>query len=101
MALFKRKPKPNMSVWFGLSYASWLTLPRVLCQEMPEAWQEKMVKLLDEFADEFPDWAEDCDDIYVTSRKSGRITRLPEWLSQYRHPEKIKIMIARGKKNED
>lgn len=34
---------------FGLSYASYLTLPRTLLQSMPIPWQERFVALLDEF----------------------------------------------------
>ena len=32
----------DLSNWFGLSYASFLTLPRVLMEAMPEEWQRKM-----------------------------------------------------------
>lgn len=38
---------------FGLSYASYLTLPRTLLQSMPIAWQERFVACLDEFHDAF------------------------------------------------
>lgn len=34
--------------YFGLSYASWLVLPRLSLQEMPFTWQAKMVALLEE-----------------------------------------------------
>lgn len=27
-------------LWFGLSRASWLTLPRVLMHEMPDEWRD-------------------------------------------------------------
>ena len=30
----------RLSRWFGLSYASWLTMPRVMMEAMPEEWQE-------------------------------------------------------------
>jgi len=35
--------------WFGLSYASFLTLPRVMMHEMPDEWQGKMADLLEEW----------------------------------------------------
>lgn len=35
-----------MHTWFGLSYASYLVLPRSVIQEMPEKWQMAMVRLL-------------------------------------------------------
>lgn len=38
--------------WFGLSYASYLTIPRSVLQSMPVDWQRRMVKLLEEMAKE-------------------------------------------------
>src|SRR5574341_1370059 len=35
--------------WFGLSYAGWLTLPRVMMHEMPDDWQMRMAQLLREW----------------------------------------------------
>lgn len=35
-------------LWFGLSYASYLTIPRSILQSMPDEWQKKFVLLLDE-----------------------------------------------------
>lgn len=35
-------------LWFGLSYASYLTIPRSILQSMPDEWQKKFVELLDE-----------------------------------------------------
>lgn len=34
--------------WFSLSYASWLTIPRLSLQEMPPNWQARFVELLNE-----------------------------------------------------
>jgi hypothetical protein len=33
--------------WFGLTYSSYLVLPRVILQSMPDEWQWKFVKLLE------------------------------------------------------
>lgn len=41
--------------WFSLSYAQYLTVPRSALQSMPDEWQEKFVKLLEEL-DEKIDW---------------------------------------------
>ena len=38
---------------FGLSYASYLVLPRTLLQSMPDAWQTQFVHLLTQFDDSF------------------------------------------------
>jgi hypothetical protein len=70
--------------WFGLSYASWLTLPRVLMHEMPDEWQKKMAELLLEFGDTFPN-APPLD-TRVFFVKEGKIQKNPDWI-QYRHPD--------------
>lgn len=41
------------SAWFGLSYASWLTLPRVSLQEMPLDWQARFFAMIEEAEDKF------------------------------------------------
>ena len=80
--------------WFGLSRASWLTMPRVLLHEMPDDWQKRMAVLLEEFDDAFPNW---CDQqLYVTAKQGGRFERLREWLCNYRHPDKGAVAAARG-----
>ena len=37
--------------WFGLTYASYLVLPRVVMESMSLEWQEKMVALLNEIGE--------------------------------------------------
>ena len=37
-----------IQTWFGLSYCSYLVLPRSILQSMPEGWQKKFVELLEE-----------------------------------------------------
>lgn len=71
--------------WFGLSYAGWLTLPRVLMHEMPDQWQSDMARLLKEMDETFDDWAPDTE-IKVQFRKRNRFIRIPEWLCNYRRP---------------
>jgi len=76
-------------LWFSLSYARWLTLPRVLMHEMPDEWQGKMAGLLEEFDREFPDWCQQ--QLIVTAKEKGRFQPLPEVLCEYRHPDKAAI----------
>jgi len=38
-------------LWFELTYASYLVLPRLALQEMPEEWQQRLVDLLNEGED--------------------------------------------------
>ncbi len=42
-------------LWFELSYAQYLTVPRSVLQSMPHEWQERFVKCLEEL-DEKIDW---------------------------------------------
>lgn len=37
--------------YFGLSYANYLVLPRTVLQSMPDEWQGRFVKLLNEIPD--------------------------------------------------
>ena len=82
-------PPPTLHIWFGLSYASWLTLPRVLMMDMPKEWQDKMATLLTEYEDTFtnqPDMG-----TRVQAIKNGRLIAMPEWLLNYRRPDKEMI----------
>jgi hypothetical protein len=41
--------------WFELTYAQYLTIPRSVLQSMPDEWQIKFVKCLEELDESF-DW---------------------------------------------
>ena len=75
--------------WFGLSRSAFVTLPRVLMHEMPDAWQADMARLLSEMDDTFPNSPAGES---VVSRKRGC---WPDWLLNYRHPTKTEIDLAR------
>ena len=79
--------------WFGLSRASWLTLPRSMMHEMPDGWQHRMAELLKE-------WDETWDSHHmpepiVNAKESGRFTKWPEWVLNYRHPHKTTLATLR------
>ena len=80
--------------WFGLSYASWLTLPRVLMDAMPGDWQARMVALLNEYDEEFPYQPVICTRVQITDL-SGKLVKTPEWLVNYRHPDLDEIEMMR------
>lgn len=87
--------RQGLREWFGLSYATWLTLPRSMMHEMPEEWQQKMADLLFE-------WDETWDSSstpspFVIARKDNRFTKWPAWLLNYRHPDKDQINKLREK----
>ena len=87
---FKTLKDTAIHDWFGLSYASYLVLPRVLMQEMPKEWQEKMVSLLEEGQ---RTW--DYEDDYQVRLRGddGRYKRDP--LREYRRPNRDLIEAAR------
>jgi hypothetical protein len=80
----------DLWTWFGLSYASWLTMPRVLMHEMPNEWQKKMAKLLKEWDDYY-----NFNDLNLGTRvqitKNNKLIKTPNWLINYRHPD-LKII---------
>lgn len=75
--------------WFCLSYASWLTLPRVMMHEMPDDWQMRMAELLNEWEATWD--SNEMPDSFVHAKKGGRFTRWPDWLLNYRHPNNEQI----------
>lgn len=76
-------------LWFGLSRASWLVIPRVLMHEMPDDWQEKMAALLNEWHDHWKNMPEI--EIEVHAKKNGKLIKMPEFLNDYRYPQKSQI----------
>lgn len=70
--------------WFGLSYASFLTLPRVFMHEMSDEWQSKMADLLEEFDETFD--LTDLPSPSVSAKGGNRFTSWPGWLLNYRYP---------------
>ena len=79
-------------LWFGLSRASFLTLPRVLLHEMPDDWQAQMAKLLNEFEDYWnpgPKMGSVAKSTFqVNIRKGSRNLPMTQWIKNYRHPDK-------------
>lgn len=82
-----RQPPGYEALWnfFGLSYASWLTLPRVMMHEMPDDWQARMAVLLHEF-DDIYNWPESIDRLTVSVKRGNKFAPMPAWLA-YRHPD--------------
>lgn len=83
--------RTDLAAYFGLSYASWLTLPRVLMEAMPKDWQSRIAVLLHEYDDA----VKNPPDLGTTVRVTvnGKLVETPAWLINYRHPDHE--MIAR------
>ena len=76
--------------WFGLSYASWITIPRVLAHEMPDNWQRKMADLLVEYDEATRNAPENISRItpMVVGKVGNRFVKWPDWILRYRHPQR-------------
>jgi len=83
-------------LWFSISRAGWVTLPRVLIHEMPDDWQGKMATLLREYESTFTEWPEGLGS-RVQLTDNGSLTSYYNWLHDYRHPAKGKIETLKAK----
>jgi hypothetical protein len=71
-----------IQAWFELSYAQFLTVPRLVMESMPVEWQRKMALLLYEMDETF-DWRPTGGRYWVRLRDAhGRFTHAP--LNDYR-----------------
>ncbi|MBA8886100.1 hypothetical protein FHW12_000291 [Dokdonella fugitiva] len=76
-------------LWFGLSRAGWLTMPRVLLHEMPDDWQRRMAELLNEWSDAWPNQPDVVP--HVSFKCAGKFVKGPGWISNYRYPDRAAI----------
>lgn len=89
----KRDGYDRLWGWFGLSYASWITIPRALAHEMPDDWQMKMAELLEEYSEATRNAPDDVSYLkpMVVPKKGARFTRWPSWILNYRHPNQTML----------
>ncbi len=67
---------------FGLTYASFLVVPRLLMEAMPWGWQKDMVHLMDEFTEKY-EW--DDEGIEISKRgDDGLFVKIDENLCNYK-----------------
>ena len=86
MAKFERlKSDTPVHDAFGLTYASFFVVPRVILEAMPVEWQEGFVDLIDEMNDTF-EWEPDIQ-MDVQFRKNGKFVGVPEYVRNYRRPD--------------
>lgn len=86
MGEYKPRGHERLWFWFGMSRASWLTMPRVMMHAMPEDWQDRMAALCQEW-DEAWDTQEMPSPQVTAVDERGKFTRWPSWLLNYRHPD--------------
>lgn len=88
-----------LSEWFSLDRATWLTIPRVLLEAMPDEWQGRLAILLNEYDEHYPNIPDMGTRVLVT--QNGRTIKTPPQLLNYRYPSQKFIDQIRGKDNAD
>ncbi len=90
----KLDPEP-MHTWFELSYAQFLTVPRIVMQSMPLLWQDDMVRLLEEMDNTF-DWRPEKGRYHVQLKDfNGRFLSLDPNICDYRHGN-VELLRKKG-----
>lgn len=79
--------RKDLHLWFGLSYASFLVMPRVAMMQMPKEWQERMAELLNQYDETINTSAFGVKGCTVRALDgNGKLMKMPEELLNYRHP---------------
>lgn len=73
--------------FFGLSYASWLTLPRVFLNDIPDEWKKQFTELLEQLEDRYPN-APNMSNRVMLVDASGKFRKTPKELINYRRPDR-------------
>lgn len=87
--------RDELSRWFCLSYASWLAFPRVLLEALPQHLSLQLAQLLDKISEEFN--TEDLPSATVQARDRNKFTKWPDWVLNYRRPDRAEIERRRKK----
>lgn len=90
--------RKDLQAWFGLSYSSFLVLPRVAMEQMPEEWQGKMAELLNQYEETIDTGAFGVKSCFVSVKgDDNKFMKMPEELLNYRRPSKETITILTNK----
>lgn len=80
----------DVHIWFGLTYACYLTLPRLILDSMPHEWQYAFVELLNAIPSTLV-----IDDAYTGNYRVQMIDRRGKYLKdpyrEYRHVKKLEL----------
>ncbi len=85
----------KLHAWFSLSGASFLVLPRVLMQEMPLDWKNKLAELLVEYNESYPNQPDIGSRVQITNLQ-GQLIKTPKELINYRRPDMRWVKGCRG-----
>ncbi|EAA6139656.1 hypothetical protein DUU50_12080 [Salmonella enterica subsp. enterica serovar Corvallis] len=93
--------RKDLHLWFGLSYAAFLVMPRVAMMQMPKEWQEKMAELLNQYDETINTSAFGVKGCRVQALTGeGKMMKMPEELLNYRHPSpetRASLLKEKGK----
>lgn len=89
----------NLQEWFGLSYSSFCVLPRVLMEDMPQEWQDKMAALLNEYDEAFDQGLVGVHSCRVQAvGQNNKLMKMPSEILNYRRPCQLFLNKVRVKK---
>lgn len=83
--------------WFGLTYSSYLVIPRALLCGMPAEWQKRLAALLDEARGIYD--TEKINDDYTVLLRGGSGKFISDPLRNYRHPPALPYKNHPGANN--
>lgn len=94
--------RKDLHLWFGLSYAAFLVMPRVAMMQMPDEWQKKMAELLNQYDETIDTSAFGVKGCRVNALgENGKLMKMPEELLNYRHPlPSTKAVLRKDKDHE-
>lgn len=75
-------------LWFNLTYASYLVLPRLILESMPCRWQLKMIALINQIEETLDLGKDGFPDYRVNAVKNGKFIK--DIYSNYRRSPKVK-----------
>jgi len=82
----------KMELWWELSYAQYLTIPRSVIQEMSIEWQDKFAKLLEELDDTI-DWRPEDTTYYCMLRDNETGRFRTDAIREYRHNPEVQRIV--------
>lgn len=91
---YRPRGHERLWLWFGLSRASWLTMPRVMMHAMPEDWQDRMAALCEEWDEAWDTGHMPYPQVRAVNER-GQFAKWPSWVLNYRHPQRDEIVRVR------
>lgn len=91
--------RKDLHLWFGLSYAAFLVMPRVAMMQMPKEWKENMAELLNQYDETINTSAFGVKGCRVQALNGeGKLMKMPDELLNYRHPSpEVKAALLKEK----